>query len=177
LERDRAAVLTVRSAVRGVVDYREADIVDRKWWRRWRLLLNEMMSQEDRDLMEHLYSYHLALVSNSGLTEDSFKSTQQSARDNFEDIAGGLRPWIGKTKEDRALSAKEEMKEDWKNFFGWDLDDPEAYETWKKEMGELKEEAAGAADRRNAGPEEEMQRLEDARERIRERRAAARRNG
>ena len=51
MERDRAAVLTVRSAVSGIIDYREADVLDRRWWRRWRMLINEMATQSDKELL------------------------------------------------------------------------------------------------------------------------------
>jgi len=158
------------------VDYSEADILDRKWWLRWRILLNEMMTQEDRAIMEQLYSYHLALVSNSGLTEDSFKSTQASARENFEEIVGANRPWIGRTKEERFTTETDQMKIDWKKFFGWDLDDPVALESWREDMKQLMEDAEENTERVNTEAIEREQRIVDAQERVRERRAKAYRN-
>ena len=118
MERDKAAVLTVRSAVNGTIDYREADIMDYKWWRRWRMLLNEMTAQSDRVLIEHLYSYHLALVSNSGLTDDSFKSIQASARENFEELINVLRPWATKAT---FSNPKDELISGWKQVWGEDF--------------------------------------------------------
>jgi hypothetical protein len=174
LERDRAAVLTVRSAVSGVVDYRDADIMDRRWWLRWRLLLNEMTAQEDCNLMRELYSYHLALVSNSGLTDDSFKSTQKTAKGNFEDIINSMRPWLG-TKEDRLDGEADQMKEDWKHFFGWDLDDPEAVKTWHDHIEEMTERGLHP-EREEVLAEEEQQRFAAAIERVKERRARAHRD-
>ena len=173
MERDRAAVLTIRSAVSGIIDYREADVLDRRWWRRWRMLINEMATQSDKELLHQLYLYHLALVSNSGLTEESFKSTQQSARDNFEEFVAKVRPWLGRSKEERSKQEGEQFKEDWKQVFGWDLDDREAYDEWEKGMREL--ERKGAEHSANIGREEyeREKRFTDAKERIRERRARA----
>jgi len=170
LERDRAAVLTVRSAVNGIIDYREADIMDYKWWRRWRILLNEMTTQSDRALIEHLYSYHLALVSNSGLTENSFKSVQESAKENFEELLNASRPWSKSTG--RFDNVREELVQGWKEVWGEDLDDPKVMEAWKKDIGKLVKEV----DEHKNRPESEIQdtperRLEIARERVRERRA------
>lgn len=147
--------------------------MDRGWWMRWRLLLNEMMSQEDRTLMEHLYSYHLALVSNSGLTEESFKSTQKSARENFEEITGELRPWAGRTKGERSGREKDQMSEDWKEFFGWDMNDPQQLESWRKEMKELMEKGDAHADTTAMVGSSVDQHIEATKERIRQRRASA----
>lgn len=124
--------------------------------------------------MEHLYSYHLALVSNSGLTDDSFKSTQESARSNFKDISSSLRPWRDEAKE--AYAERDQINEDWKKFFGWDMEDPVALKKWQDEMAALSKEADETVNRRNAGPEEVNALLAEAKERVRERRAKAYRN-
>lgn len=173
MERDRAAVLTIRSAVSGIIDYREADVLDRRWWRRWRMLINEMATQSDKELLHQLYLYHLALVSNSGLTEESFKSTQQSARDNFEEFVAKVRPWLGRSREERGKTEGEQMKEDWKQVFGWDLDDKEAYDKWEKGMRALEEKGAQHSVNVMQEAHDREQRFTDAKERIRERRARA----
>ena len=132
-----------------------------------------MATQSDKELLHQLYLYHLALVSNSGLTEESFKSTQQSARDNFEEFVAKVRPWLGRSKEERSKQEGEQFKEDWKQVFGWDLDDKEAYDEWEKSMREL--ERKGAEHSANIEQEayDREKRFTDARERIRERRARA----
>jgi hypothetical protein len=177
LERDRAAVLTVRSAVNGIVDYREADILDRGWWRRWRILLNEMTSQADKELIEHLYSYHLALVSNSGLTEDSFKSTQKSARNNFEELMSAARPWTGRSVEERLDQESDQIKEDWKYFFGWDMDNPGEVSAYIKEREEMAKKHAEEEARKVSEEFEGETRMIATQERVRKRRAKAYRSG
>ena len=145
--------------------------MDRRWWRRWRMLINEMATQSDKELLHQLYLYHLALVSNSGLTEESFKSTQQSARDNFEEFVAKVRPWLGRSKEERSKQEGEQMKEDWKEVFGWDLDDKEAYDSWEKKMRELEEKGSNYQNELAQEQEDREKRFRDAKERIRERRA------
>ena len=63
-ERDRAAVLTLRSAVRGVVDYSKADLHNPSWWRHWRFLIRAMDEAEHGELLNRAFEYQLALVSN-----------------------------------------------------------------------------------------------------------------
>lgn len=171
MERDRVAVLTVRAAVNGIIDYRDADIMDRKWWQRWRILVNEMTSQADKELLEHLYAYHLALVSNSGLSEDSFKSTQDSARENFDDLVGTLRPWVGRTKTDRHQNEYEQFKANWQRLVGWDVSDPKLLKEWQENAKSL---AAKAELKRENEAQAEIDREANfvrAKERVRERRA------
>lgn len=124
--------------------------------------------------MRELYSYHLALVSNSGLTDDSFKSTQKTAKGNFEDIINSMRPWSG-TKEDRLDGEVDQMKEDWKRFFDWDLDDPEAVKTWHDQIEEMTERGLHP-EREEVLAEKEQQRFAAAKERVKERRARAHRD-
>ena len=82
--------------------------------------------------MEHLYSYHLALVSNSGLTEDSFKSVQGSAKENFGELMNVSRPWAKSTEQFQDV--REELVQGWKEVWGEDINDPEVLATWKKDM-------------------------------------------
>lgn len=135
--------------------------------------MQAMASEDDVDILERLYDYHLALVANSGLSEDSFKSTQESARDNFEDIVAAKRPWIGNTKEDRLNNEISNYKQDWQEIFGWDLDDPKAMKVWREAS---KRNAKGEYDRQQSIAQEaidKVTRIEEARERVKERRRLA----
>ena len=145
--------------------------MDRKWWQRWRILVNEMTSQADKELLEHLYAYHLALVSNSGLSEDSFKSTQDRARENFDDLVGTLRPWAGRTKTDRHQHEYEQFKADWQRLVGWDVSDPKLVKEWEEDV---KVSVAEAKLKREKESQAEIDREDNfvrAKERVRERRA------
>jgi len=47
------------------------------------MLLNGLAREDDQQLHRGVLDYHLALVANSGLTEDSFKTAQENARNAF----------------------------------------------------------------------------------------------
>ena len=171
MEGDRGAVLTVRSAVRGVIDYSEVDLFEKSWWRRWRVLVTGMSSLDTTELLKPLFDYQLALVANSGLTEDSFKKAQESARDNFETIVGAMRPWEGRNKEERLSGDIDQYKKDWQEIFGWDLDDEEQLtEYWEKRN---KAEARLGLEAEQATQEEEdrARRFREAQERVKQRRS------
>ena len=113
------------------------------------------------------------MVANSGLTEDSFKQIQESARGDFENLISAVRPWEGRNKERRLDSAIEEFRRDWKEFAGWDLDDKEALAKWEKET-EANYAKHDAEQERIAEEEATREsRLEEGRQRVEERRRRA----
>jgi len=93
-------------------------------------------------LLRDLYSYHLALVANSGISPDSFKSVQESAKDNLDQIVAARRPWEAQDKSTRLEDEVAQSKEDWKYFFDIDLDDEEQRSKYLEERDRF--EAAGA---------------------------------
>jgi|TARA_R110000824_G_scaffold29652_12_gene98503 hypothetical protein len=146
LERDRGAILTVRSAALGVINYAEAQILEKGWWRKWRLLIGQMAQEDNATLLRDLYSYHLALVANSGISPDSFKSVQESAKDNLDQIVAARRPWAAQDKSDRLEDEVAQSKEDWKYFFDIDLNDEEQRSKYLEELDKQAEKALIEAD-------------------------------
>ena len=134
MEGDRALALTVKSAALGIIDYREADVLDRKWWRRWRLLVSELADQNDIKVLTELLRFHLACVSNSGLTEDSFKSAQDSAKEIYEQIQGIYKPWSTASSRIGAMTEDESIRAAWKHFMGFEMGDEEGLEEWRKDI-------------------------------------------
>ena len=132
-----------------------------------------MASKDDEDILERLYDYHLALVANSGLSEDSFKSTQESARDNFEDIVAAKRPWLGNTKEDRLNNEVSSYKDEWKDMFGWDLAAPKALKKYWEERSKEGEEYDEKKAKEAQKEIDHEDRMEEARKRVKERRRLA----
>jgi len=108
----------VRAAIRGVIDFREAKLTDPNWWKRCRMLLNGLAREDDQQLHRGVLDYHLALVANSGLTEDSFKTAQENARNAFYDILGSLRPWEGASAADRKRREIEDLRQAYIKEFG-----------------------------------------------------------
>jgi hypothetical protein len=134
LERDRAAVLTLRAAVQGVVDYRKADPHNPIWWKHWRYLVKAMDEKAHETLLHHALEFQLALVSNSRISSDDFTKVQREAKELFGDIEGSLRPWLGRTKQDRQTRDVEDFRAMWKEAAGFDLDDVEAREAWEDQV-------------------------------------------
>lgn len=155
--------------MRGVIDYREANILDRRWWRRWRILVTEMASQDNATLRKSLYDYHLALVANSGLTDDSFKQMQTSAREDFEELISSVRPWESSSKDSRNDGIVEEFRRDWKEFAGWDLDDKEALAKWEEDYKKGMDEQQARHDTEAREEQEKDNKLEAHRKRTRDR--------
>ena len=85
-------------------------------------------------LLQNAYKFQLALVSNSRISADDFSRVQREAKELFSDIEGSLRPWLGRTQEDRNRNQYAEFKEQWKAFGGFDLDDPEAKAQWEAKL-------------------------------------------
>jgi hypothetical protein len=139
LERDRGAVLTVRAAIRGVVDYSEAQVLDPDWWRRHYILLTAMAREDDQKIQKGVFDYHRALVANSGLTEESFKGAQTNARDAFYDLIGALRPWEGSSAKERAAKENEDMRLAWFQAFNIDPNDPDWEEKNKAKIAEWRD--------------------------------------
>lgn len=175
MESDRGAVLTVRSAVRNVIDYSEADLFDKSWWRRWRVLVTGMSNLDTIEVLKPLFEYQLSLVANSGLTDDSFKRAQEQAKENFEDIVGAMRPWEGRTKEGRLQTMEEEFKKDWQAIFGWDIDDKEKLAKYWEDRKADEIRHSEEQEKEIAAEAAEKQKRIDLQERLRQRRALANR--
>jgi hypothetical protein len=138
LENDRGAVLTVRAAARGLIDFRQAELLDPDWWRRYNIMIAGMSRDDDFDLQTKVMDFHLALVSNSGLTEDSFKSSQANARETFYDIIAVTRPWEMGSKDQRQEKLLNDSYDAYKAAFGEDLRDPEFKERNKADVAQWK---------------------------------------
>lgn len=140
MEGDRAAVLTLRSAVKGVVDYSKVDLHSTAWWKRWRYLLKGMTEIEHGELLRMAYDLQLALVSNSKISPEDFSKVQKDAKNTFLDIESTYKPWLGRSKQDRETQDFEKFKESWKEIGGFDLDDKEALSSWEEEVEKISDE-------------------------------------
>lgn len=126
--------MTLRSAVEGVIDYSKADRYDPSWWRQWRFKIQTMYDAYDQTVLQHAFQFNLALISSSKIKPEDFGKVQQVAKELFEDLKGSIRPWTGKTKEERTKNESQQFKEDWKRITGIDTDDPEAMAEWEDSL-------------------------------------------
>lgn len=93
-----------------------------------------MDEAEHGELLNKAFEYQLALVSNPRTSSDDFTKTQREAKDIFEDIEGAMRPWLGRSKEDRKTNEVTEFKAMWEELAGFNPDDKEALAEWSAEI-------------------------------------------
>jgi hypothetical protein len=144
LERDRAAALTLRSAVLGVIDYRDADWHSPMWWKRWRYLIKAIDEQSYEKLLGDMFQFQLALVSNPRISAEDFSATQKEAKEIFADMEGCLRPWRGRSREERSQQEKQTFKEQWQELTGFDPSDKLAVAKWAEEIENVTRSSAEA---------------------------------
>lgn len=106
------------------------------WWTRWKYLIRAMEESSREKLLHHAYEFQLALVSSSKLSSEDFSKLQKECKELFADLEGSLRPWLGRSSEDRHTRDVVSFKEQWKALMGFDPDDLEAKAKWEKEIGE-----------------------------------------
>lgn len=137
------------------MDYSEVDIHNPMWWKQWRFLVRTMSDLEYGDLIHKAYEFQLALVSNNRISAEDFSAVQREAKELFKDIEGHLRPWLGRTKEDRKVQETQEFKEQWEAVAGFYPDDKEALRAWEKE---IKQHTDATQERRVEAEREELNR-------------------
>jgi hypothetical protein len=124
LETDRGAVLTCRAAARGAIDFTKANVRDLSWWRMTNAVISSMARTEEIVALQAAYDFQLALVGNSGLTEESFKASQKTGKEIFQQIIDTQMPWAAadlKGQKDREVNS---LIDAYKRMIG-DPDDPE----------------------------------------------------
>lgn len=121
MESDRGAVLTVRAAARGVIDFSRARVRDVRWWRRSNAIIRAMDRDDEFDLVRAAFDLQRSLVGNSGLTDESFKQAQKTANEAFAQLQQIRRPWFDKAK--AKADAIAGMIAEYKKYIG-DPDDP-----------------------------------------------------
>jgi hypothetical protein len=130
--------------MRGVIDYSKADLHSSMWWTRWKYLIRALEEDSREKLLYHAYEFQLALVSSSKLSSEDFSKLQKECKELFADLEGSLRPWLGRSSEDRHTKDVVNFKEQWKALAGFDPDDAEAKAKWEKEIEGL---ASAVSDR------------------------------
>lgn len=60
-----------------------------------------MSRDDDLEIVKAAYRFHLALVANSQVTEESWKASKKNATGLFNDLINLLHPWGARTAEQR----------------------------------------------------------------------------
>lgn len=121
----------------GVIDYRDADWHSPMWWKRWRYLVRTLDEQSYEKLLGEMFKFQLALVSNPRISSDDFGSTQREAKEIFSDIEGCLRPWLGRSREERKQQESQTFSEQWQAIAGFDPSDKLAVAKWSEEISKV----------------------------------------
>lgn len=150
---DRGCVLTIRAALRGIIDFRAARILDVNWWRRSNILLQALVDEEDARILETLYRFQCALIANGGLTEESFTQSQRHTKETCNELINAIQPWAAKSAGSVRQKHIQELIALYKEVVG-DPDDP----VFKAKMEA--EAAAMLAEARRAVPESDEDRIE-----------------
>ena len=82
--------------------------------------------EDNIQIQRAAFEHHLALMGNSGLTENSFKSVQTRANEDFWNFVSVMRPWEGDAGS-RKQKETEDLRSSWFRAFNVDPNDP----SWK----------------------------------------------
>lgn len=104
METDRWAILTLRAAARGTIDFGRCDPLSRRWWDKITRVLNAMSREDNIQAYDAALRLHLALLGSPHVSEDGFKEAAGKAEDAFRDLLGAMQPWLKRSK----TSAQEE---------------------------------------------------------------------
>ena len=99
-------------------------------------MIKAMSDVEHGELLQRAFDFELALVSSSRISGEDFSAVRREAKEVFKDIEGQMRPWLGRTKQDRQVRESQEFKEHWEAISGFNPDDKEALRNWEKSITE-----------------------------------------
>lgn len=83
----------VRAAATGVFNYAGADPTNRQWRIKHRLIINELLNQEDKFLLERVHDHWLGYVAHGGLEKESFERVKDHATTTLKKIKSAVFPW------------------------------------------------------------------------------------
>lgn len=101
-----------------MIDFSQARLRDISWWRRTNLLLSIMERDDDEKIISAALRFHLALVANPSITEESWKKSKDDALSCFNDLIATLRPWGARTTEQRKQEEMAGLRETYQKLLG-----------------------------------------------------------
>lgn len=140
----------VQAAMRGLIDFRDADPGSKSWWFRLRLALDHVEDENIARQHRLYYDYNLALLSRDGLTEASVRRLTKDAEKKLFAIVNIWRPWDRHDPAQSQQAQIEAMAAAWAREFG-DPNDPETQKAIAETIRMLEKMDARARKPRN-GP-------------------------
>lgn len=83
----------MRAARCGIIDFRRARLLDVNWWRYTNVLIDDMLQEDHRGILQMVHAFQCALIAHGNLTEESFKKAQERAWDKLDQYIATLWPW------------------------------------------------------------------------------------
>lgn len=139
----------VEAAMLRVIDFRDADPLDRRWWARLRLALDHVERANVARLRRLYYDYDLAILSRGGLTEKSDRDFVKAAEAKLFAMANAMRPWDAKDSEQGRKDEVAALGEAWAREFG-DYSDPATQQAIEETVRMLTKMDVGARMPKNA---------------------------
>lgn len=133
METDRGAVLTIRAASKGIIDFSKARLHDVNWWRYSNTLIKAMSNEIDLEAIKAAYEFQCALIANGSLNDQSFKQMKADAVNSFNELVNILQPWSARSTKDIQQSELSKLTDMYKSVFG-DPSDPEVMEKIKRDI-------------------------------------------
>lgn len=101
-----------------MIDFSRARLRDVSWWRRSNLLLRDLERDGDEKIVDASFRFHLALVANPSITEESWTKSKEAAADCFNELIAVLRPWGARTTEQRKQEEVAGLRDAYKRLLG-----------------------------------------------------------
>lgn len=119
----------MRAALRGVIDFREARVLDVSWWRRLNILLREMEREDQIKITQAQLLKYCAFIANGNLEESDFKGIQEKAQESIRGLITLIYPWFDSEKD--KTKVLDDLTSLWTAHFG-DWNDPAVQERIKE---------------------------------------------
>jgi Na+-transporting NADH:ubiquinone oxidoreductase subunit NqrC len=145
----------VLAGLRGVIDYRQARPFEAQWWRHCRVLLTALRDEIGIEVQRASFDFHRSLISNSGLSEESFTRVQRRCSNDFYDLVGVLEPWRGINSANIQQYQLDRSRQEYIAAFGVDPSTQEFKEQEQQDLAKWRADR-DAALARAAAPENRM---------------------
>lgn len=134
----RAAVLSIRAAARGAIDFAEADARNPSWWRKFRLIADELEAETYLEISRRLFDFYLALLSTGQLDNNGTREVVESIQKQMQAMETLLQPWRSEAIQQRQQDRYDELLALYKEYCG-DPEDPEYMQNlYEKSMRALR---------------------------------------
>jgi len=133
----RIRQLILRAHVDGVIDFREANLLDPYWHKRLLIVLKELVDREKMEILKMIHQRELAKIGIPLLTSEGLESSLNLAQETLESYVGLLVGADEQDKADRKTRQIKSLEEAWSDQFG-DPDDPNTRDAISRVVASLK---------------------------------------